>query len=98
MSDKENLAKALEHYELATTHLLVALNLLTKLEILQLHDCTKLRELGTGAAGFLRWTQPKLAQLERAGCFQMPAEAMRILAEQDPQTYAQAKASLRKRN
>jgi hypothetical protein len=88
-------SKALEHYELATTHLAVALHLFTE-HWEELNGDQRLQVLAAQCSFFMTQVQPVLKGLCDEGVYQMPAEALSVLANTDPRTYLEAAERVRK--
>lgn len=95
MSSKE-IERALEHYEIATTHLGIALHLLTDGAKVTPGLDEEVFTLGIWCAEFLACTQPVLKYLCDAGVYKMPHEALALLANSDPEAFLEVSQRVRK--
>jgi hypothetical protein len=89
------ISEALEHYEIATTHLAVALHLFTE-HWEELNTDQRLERLASECAFFMAVAQPVLKELCQEGFHQMPQEALSILANSDPKNFLKVATEVRK--
>jgi hypothetical protein len=90
----KHLVNCLEHIEIATSHLMIAMHEATyHFETASIDsvdpDAVKVASLSVQAVALMA---PLLVQLEAKHAYNVPQEAMDLLRNYDPQTYLEARA------